>query len=66
MFINEESLNLVLGLERVQPKTDNFSPHCEFIGPTMHAINYSKTYDLIYASLGSIFVSDVEFFEICI
>jgi len=66
MFINEESLNLVLGLERFQPKTDNFSPHCEFIGPTMHAINYSKTYDLIYASLGSIFVSDVDFFEICI
>src|SRR6267154_2089304 len=66
IFVNEEMLNLVLGLEQFQPKSDNFSTQHKFIGPTVRVKEYSKTYELIYASLGSIFVRDAGFFDVCI
>jgi MGT family glycosyltransferase len=66
IFVNDEALNLVLALEAFQPGREKLPAHCRFIGPTVHADQYSKSYDLIYASLGSVFVDNRSFFETCI
>jgi MGT family glycosyltransferase len=66
IFVNDEALNLVLALEAFQPGREKLPAHCQFIGPTVHADQYSKSYDLIYASLGSVFVDNRSFFETCI
>jgi MGT family glycosyltransferase len=66
IFVNEEALNLVLGLERFQPRKQNISSQHKFIGPTVQVKNYSKSYELIYVSLGSVFVGNPTFFQLCI
>jgi MGT family glycosyltransferase len=66
IFVNDEALNLVLALEAFQPGRDSLPAHCRFVGPTVHVDQYSKSYDLIYASLGSVFVDNPSFFETCI
>jgi MGT family glycosyltransferase len=66
IFINDESLNLVLSLECFQPARSSLSSHCRFVGPTVRLDRYSKSYELIYVSLGSVFVDNKEFFHICI
>lgn len=66
IFVNDEAMNLVLSLEAFQPGRELLPAHCRFIGPTVHADQYAKSYDLIYASLGSVFVDNRSFFETCI
>jgi MGT family glycosyltransferase len=66
VFVNEETLNLVLGLARVQPGREKLSHRYQFVGPTVNISNYAKSYDLIYASLGAVFVDNREFFQTCI
>jgi MGT family glycosyltransferase len=66
IFVNDEGLNLVLALEAFQPGRETLPAHCRFVGPTVHVDQYSKSYDLIYASLGSIFADNPSFFETCI
>jgi MGT family glycosyltransferase len=66
VFVNEEALNLVLGVERFQPKSSRISTNHTFIGPTNRVGRAPKTYDLIYASLGSVFVTNRAFFDVCI
>jgi MGT family glycosyltransferase len=66
IFVNDEALNLVLALEAFQPERDSLPAHCRFVGPTAHIDQYSKSYDLIYASLGSVFTDNPSFFETCI
>jgi MGT family glycosyltransferase len=66
IFVNDEALNLVLALEAFQPGRESLPPHCRFVGPTVHIDQYSKSYDLIYASLGSVFTDNLPFFETCI
>jgi MGT family glycosyltransferase len=66
IFVNDEALNLVLALEAFQPGRETLPAHCRFVGPTVHVDQYSKSYDLIYASLGSIFADNPSFFETCI
>jgi MGT family glycosyltransferase len=66
IFVNDEALNLVLALEAFQPGRGSLSAHCRFVGPTVHVDQYSKSYDLIYASLGSVFADNPSFFETCI
>jgi len=63
---NDEALRLVLALEAFHPERESLPAHCRVIGPTAHADQYSKSYDLIYASLGSVFVDNRSFFETCI
>jgi MGT family glycosyltransferase len=66
IFVNDEALNLVLALEAFQPGRESLPAHCRFVGPTVHVDHYSKSYDLIYASLGSVFTDNLPFFETCI
>jgi len=66
IFVNDEALHLVLALEAFQPGRESLPAHCRFIGPTVHVNQYSKSYDLIYASLGSVFVDNPSFFKTCI
>jgi MGT family glycosyltransferase len=66
IFVNDEALNLVLSLEAFQPGRESLPAHCRFVGPTVHVDQYSKSYDLIYASLGSVFTDNPSFFETCI
>jgi MGT family glycosyltransferase len=66
IFVNDEALHLVLALEAFQPGRESLPAHCRFIGPTVHVDQYSKSYDLIYASLGSVFADNQSFFETCI
>jgi len=66
IFVNDEALHLVLGLEMLQPARSSVSPHCRFVGPTVRMEKYSKSYELIYVSLGSVFVDNKAFFQTCI
>jgi MGT family glycosyltransferase len=66
IFVNDEALHLVLGLEMLQPARSSLSSHCSFVGPTVRIEKYSKSYELIYVSLGSVFVDNKEFFQTCI
>jgi MGT family glycosyltransferase len=66
IFVNDEALNLVLSLEVFQPARSCLSAHCRFVGPTVHLDRYSKSYELVYVSLGSVFVDNKAFFETCI
>ncbi len=66
IFVNDEALNLVLSLEVFQPARSHLPAHCRFVGPTVHIDRYSKSYELIYVSLGSVFVDNKAFFETCI
>jgi MGT family glycosyltransferase len=66
IFVNDEALNLVLSLECFQPARSSLSSHCRFVGPTVRLDGYSKSYELIYVSLGSVFVDNKEFFHTCI
>jgi MGT family glycosyltransferase len=66
IFVNDEALHLVLGVEMLQPARSSLSSHCSFVGPTVRIEEYSKSYELIYASLGSVFVDNKAFFQMCI
>lgn len=66
IFVNDEALHLVLGLEMLQPARSSLSSYCSFVGPTVRMENYSKSYELIYVSLGSVFVDNKAFFQTCI
>jgi len=66
IFVNDEALHLVLGLEMLQPARSSVSSHCQFVGPTVRMEKYSKSYELIYVSLGSVFVDNKAFFQTCI
>jgi MGT family glycosyltransferase len=66
IFVNDEALHLVLGVEMLQPARSSLSSHCSFVGPTVRIEEYSKSYELIYASLGSVFVDNKQFFQTCI
>jgi MGT family glycosyltransferase len=66
VFVNDEALHLVLGVEMLQPARSILSSHCNFVGPTVQIEEYSKSYELIYASLGSVFVDNKAFFQTCI
>jgi MGT family glycosyltransferase len=66
IFVNDEALNLVLSLEMFQPARSSLSANCRFVGPTVHMDRYSKSYELIYVSLGSVFVDNKSFYETCI
>lgn len=66
IFVNDEALHLVLGVEMLQPARSNLSSHCSFVGPTVRIERYSKSYELIYVSLGSVFVDNKAFFQTCI
>ncbi len=66
IFVNDEALHLVLGLEILQPPRSSLSSHCSFIGPTVRIERYSKSYELIYVSLGAVFVDSKAFFQTCI
>lgn len=66
IFVNDEALNLVLSLEIFQPSRSSLSSNCRFVGPTVQAKKYSKSYELVYVSLGSVFVDNKAFFETCI
>jgi MGT family glycosyltransferase len=66
IFVNDEALHLVLGLEMLQPARSSLSSHCSFVGPTVRIERYSKSYELIYVSLGSVFVDNKAFFQTCI
>lgn len=66
IFVNDEALHLVLGVEMLQPARSSLSSHCNFVGPTVRIDKYSKSYELIYASLGSVFVDNKAFFQMCI
>ena len=66
IFVNDEALHLVLGVEMLQPARSSLSSHCSFVGPTVRIEEYSKSYDLIYVSLGSVFVDNKAFFQTCI
>jgi MGT family glycosyltransferase len=66
IFVNDEALHLVLGLEMLQPARSSVSSRCRFVGPTVRMENYSKSYELIYVSLGSVFVDNKAFFQTCI
>jgi MGT family glycosyltransferase len=66
IFVNDEALNLVLALEAFQPRRESLPAHCRFVGPTVQIDQYSKSYELIYASLGSVFADNPKFFDTCI
>lgn len=66
IFVNDEALHLVLGMEMLQPARSSMSSHCSFVGPTVRIEEYSKSYELIYACLGSVFVDNKAFFQMCI
>ncbi len=66
IFVNDEALHLVLGLEMLQPARSSLSSHCSFVGPTVLLKKYSKSYELIYVSLGAVFVDNKDFFRTCI
>lgn len=66
IFVNDEALHLVLGVEMLQPARSILSSHCNFVGPTVRIEEYSKSYELIYVSLGSVFVDNKAFFQTCI
>src|SRR6185369_1590772 len=66
IFVNDEALHLVLGLEMLQPAWSSLSSHCSFVGLTVQMDEYSKSYELIYVSLGSVFVDNKAFFQTCI
>jgi MGT family glycosyltransferase len=66
IFVNDEALHLVLGVEMLQPARSSLSSHCRFVGPTVRIEEYSKSYELIYVSLGSVFVDNKAFFQTCI
>jgi MGT family glycosyltransferase len=66
VFVNDEALNLVVGLEMFQPARPSLPAHCKFVGPTVRMDEYSKSYELIYVSLGSVFVDNKAFFQTCI
>ena len=66
IFVNDEALHLVLGVEMLQPARSSLSSHCNFVGPTVRIEEYSKSYELIYVSLGSVFVDNKAFFQTCI
>lgn len=66
IFVNDETLNLVLSFEMFQPARESLSSHCRFVGPTVRVEGYSKSYESIYVSLGSVFVDNRAFFDTCI
>jgi MGT family glycosyltransferase len=66
IFVNDEALHLVLGLEVLQPVRSSMYSHCSFVGPTVRIEEYSKSYESIYVSLGSVFVDNKAFFQTCI
>ncbi len=66
IFMNEEALTLVLGLEMFQPRTHAVSARHKFVGPTVQVKNYLKVYDLVYVSFGSVFVDNLALFRLCI
>ncbi|HET8889832.1 MAG TPA: nucleotide disphospho-sugar-binding domain-containing protein [Candidatus Angelobacter sp.] len=66
IFANDEALHLVLGVEMLQPASSSLFSHCSFVGPTVRIEEYSKSYELIYVSLGSVFVDNKAFFQTCI
>ena len=66
IFVNEEPLNVVLGLEQVQPGREELPHTYRFVGPTVNISGYVKSYDLIYVSLGAVFVDNREFFQTCL
>lgn len=66
IFVNDEALHLVLGLEVFQPARESLGAHCRFIGPTVRIDDYSKSYELIYVSLGAVFLDNKAFFQTCI
>jgi MGT family glycosyltransferase len=66
IFVNDEALHLVLGVEMLQPARSSLASHCSFVGPTVRIDEYSKSYELIYVSLGSVFVDNKVFFQTCI
>jgi MGT family glycosyltransferase len=66
VFVNEEPLNLVLGLEVFQPRHHHVTARYRFVGPAVELGAFVKTYDLIYVSLGSVFADNPAFFKVCI
>ncbi len=66
IFVNDEALNLVLSFEMFQPARESLPSHCRFVGPTVRVEGYSKSYESIYVSLGSVFVDNRAFFDTCI
>jgi MGT family glycosyltransferase len=66
IFVNDEALHLVLGLEMLQPPRTSLSSHCRFVAPTVQIERYSKSYELIYVSLGAVFVDSKAVFQTCI
>jgi MGT family glycosyltransferase len=63
MFMNEETLNVVLGLEEFQPDPGSLRARFTFVGPTVNVNGRPKRYDVNYASLGSVFSGNRAFFE---
>ena len=41
IFVNDEALHLVLGVEMLQPTRSSLSSHCSFVGPTVRIERYS-------------------------
>ena len=66
IFVNEEALNLVLGLEQIQPARQELPDNYRFVGPTVSIADYVKSYEMIYVSLGAVFVDNREFFQTCL
>ena len=66
VFVNEATLNLVLGLELFQPGRAMIPERFRFIGPPVDIDGEPASKDLIYVSLGSIFSSNRTFFDVCL
>jgi MGT family glycosyltransferase len=66
VFMNEEALNLVFGLEAFQPGGEGAWSNHRFVGAPIEADHSSKTYELVYVSAGSVFAVDRTFFDVCI
>lgn len=66
VFVNDELLNLVVGLKVFQPIGSHLSVHPTFVGTTVEIDGYRKSYEIIYVSLGGVFVNNKEFYQTCI
>lgn len=66
IFINKEKLNLVFGLKEFQPNAELLGPEFKFVGHLMEIPEYKKKLDLIYISLGSIFIGNLNVIDICL
>jgi len=64
-YINQEHLNLCFILEEFQPKKDLLAGNFYFLGSPHQRRPSSKTKQLVYISLGTVFNSDPEFYRIC-